>query len=85
MTEIIDDVLGTQYLVYITIVQHLHLGRETDTVADWVYLILELKRHLAKVVVLLVNILLRANFLYSLSILEHRLNDLFIVLQSLFG
>lgn len=85
MVELVDDVLWTQYLIHIGIIQYLHFWWQADAVAHWIDFILELKLHLTKVIILLVDVLLWADFLDALGVLEHGFNNLLVVLQAFLG
>ena len=83
MIKFVNNVLRSQYLIKIAVIERLHFRGEPDTVAHRIDFVLKLKLHFPQVVVFLIDILLRANLLNSLRILKDGLYDLLIVLQPL--
>ena len=70
---------------HIIFVEYLHPGGIANTGVHSTSFVLELELHQTQVFALLVNEFLWSCLFNFLCVLEYCLNDLFIVLQSLFG
>lgn len=83
LVELIDDVLAAQDVGHFLICHQLLLGRQANAIVDRLLLVGKFELHLAKIVVFLVDVLLRTDILQSLRILEHGFEYPLVVVQAL--